>query len=261
MGALLRDPLAEFVRRSVARGQCDASGVATGFPVPWAFTLATHTLHGGAPSCRSIGIHHVDGQGWIFTTRGAPGGASGLETKGGPIPASLCYIAGNYPGADFEEQWRGEGHVEEVALESLGKVRLPDQDLEVQVVASAAFASAREAETGSRGPADGDGRMVLLGKDGEALAGCVADAAARQARHAISPEEITRSGFRAYRLVPTRVEILEGGPTWPQGPTRHEWCWAGKEGVWLPAARILPYNVPPPSTPAPTAAGGAIAAG
>ena len=64
-----------------------------------------------------------------------------------------------------------------------------------------------------------------MGKDGEALAGCVADAEARQARHAISPEEIALSGFRAYRLVPTRVEILEGGPTWPQGPTRHEWCW------------------------------------
>ena len=34
-------PLDEFIARSHARGQCDEHGVATGFPVPWAFTLAT----------------------------------------------------------------------------------------------------------------------------------------------------------------------------------------------------------------------------
>ena len=49
-------PLREFVTRSTARGQCASSGVATGFPTPWAFTLATAGLSPGLPpSIRSIG--------------------------------------------------------------------------------------------------------------------------------------------------------------------------------------------------------------
>ena len=59
--------------------------------------------------------------------------------------------------------------------------------------------------------------------------------------------EILEAGFRCYRLVPWRVEILEGGPTWPQGPMRHEWRKVeGDQGAWQGPVRILPYNVPAP---------------
>ena len=95
-------PMVEFVTRSQARGQCNPAGVATGFPTPWAFTLATLGSTGDLPpAMRSIGIHSVDGTGWLFACRGAPGGTAGgaAASSAGPIVASLCYLAGNYPDA------------------------------------------------------------------------------------------------------------------------------------------------------------------
>ena len=45
--------------------------------------------------------------------------------------ASILHLAGNYPGANFEEQWRAEGVVRPVPLSDLSKVAPLDADLEV----------------------------------------------------------------------------------------------------------------------------------
>eukprot|EP00227_Mantoniella_beaufortii_P018657 CAMPEP_0197589968 /NCGR_PEP_ID=MMETSP1326-20131121/10723_1 /TAXON_ID=1155430 /ORGANISM="Genus nov. species nov., Strain RCC2288" /LENGTH=205 /DNA_ID=CAMNT_0043154953 /DNA_START=53 /DNA_END=667 /DNA_ORIENTATION=- len=200
-------PLVEFVHRSATRGQCDAAtGVATGFPIPWAFTLATAGQSPDLPpSIRNIGFHSVDATGFLFTTRGGPGGSAGPgeNASGAPMVASLCYLTGNYPKAGFEEQWRAEGIVEEVDMAALTAVAPPDADLQVQIVASAAFATAREATTGSVAPVDGDGRLVLQGSvDDKALDIVVTLTAAKQKKGELEPAECAQAGFRAYRLVP-----------------------------------------------------------
>ena len=267
-------PLVEFVSRSCARKQCTKDGVATGFPTPWAFTLATQGKTGDLPpSIRNVGVHSVDATGWLFTCRGAPGGAAGgalpgndiksggegENAAGGPIVASLCYLAGNFPKAGFEEQWRAEGIIEEVDVASLSTIAPPDPDLQVQIVASAAFAEQRVVTTGSTAPYDQSGRLLLTETDDDKkLDRGVTSTKQRQKAGTLPVGEILEAGFRAYRLVPWRVEILEGGPAWPQGPMRHEWRKVeGDQGAWQGPVRILPYNVPPPEPKPPTAAAAA----
>ena len=148
-------PLDEFIARSHARGQCDEYGVATGFPVPWAFTLATPgPTPDSPPSCRNIGIHHVDSDGFVFACRGHPGGAAG----GGSL-ASICFLAGNYPNAGFEEQWRAEGIIQPLDVSEAMPMNA-DQDLQVQIVASSAFSEARRTESGSSDPVDTTGQST-----------------------------------------------------------------------------------------------------
>ena len=72
------DDVASNIYQALARGQCTPTGVAMGFPTPWAFTLATAGATADLPpSVRFIGIHSVDATGWLFTTRGGPGGCAG----------------------------------------------------------------------------------------------------------------------------------------------------------------------------------------
>lgn len=103
--------------------------------------------------------------------------------------------------------------------------------------------------TGSTAPFDQSGRLLLTGSgDEKKLDKGVASAAQRQKAGTLLIGEVLGAGFRAYRLVPWRVEILEGGPKWPQGPVRHEWRkMEGDEGSWLAPVRTLPYNVPAPA--------------
>lgn len=232
-------PLDEFIARSHARGQCDKHGVATGFPVPWAFTLATPgPTPDSHPSCRNIGIHHVDAEGFVFACRGHPGGAAG----GGSL-ASICFLAGNYPNAGFEEQWRAEGIVQPLDVSEATPLNA-DQDLQVQIVASAAFSEARRAKSGSSDPVDTNGRLLLpTDEDAATLDARVAAVETRRAAGKLHADEIKRAGFRWYRLAPSRVEVLAGGPSWPHGPTRHEWIKSAHAGVWTPPTRVLPYNV------------------
>ena len=77
-------------------------------------------------------------------------------------------------------RWRAiSGRPDDMA--SLRAVAAPDADLQVQIVASAAFTAARETTTGSAAPVDGDGRLVLQGsEDGKTLARGVKLTAARQ---------------------------------------------------------------------------------
>ena len=232
-------PLDEFIARSHARGQCDEHGVATGFPVPWAFTLATPgPTPDSPPSCRNLGIHHVDSDGFVFACRGHPGGAAG----GGSL-ASICFLAGNYPNAGFEEQWRAEGIVQPLDVSEAMPMNA-DQDLQVQVVASAAFSEARRAKSGSSDPMDTTGRILLpTAEDAATLDARVAAVETRRAAGKLHDSEIEKAGFRAYRLAPSRVEVLAGGPSWPNGPTRHEWTRSSHAGTWTPPTRVLPYNV------------------
>ena len=233
-------PLDEFIARSHARGQCDEHGVATGFPVPWAFTLATPgPTPDSPPSCRNLGIHHVDSEGFVFACRGHPGGAAG----GGSL-ASICFLAGNYPNAGFEEQWRAEGIIQPLDVSEAMPMNA-DQDLQVQIVASAAFSEARRAKSGSSDPVDTTGRLLLpTDEDAATLDARVAAVETRRAAGKLHDSEIERAGFRAYRLAPSRVEVLAGGPSWPNGPTRHEWTLQSSHaGTWTPPTRVLPYNV------------------
>jgi hypothetical protein len=134
-----------------------------------------------------------------------PPGAGGdsCNTGAGPIVASLCYLAGNYPNAGFEEQWRAEGIVEEVDVAALSQIAPPDADLQVQIVASAAFEEERAVTTGSTAPFDQSGRLLLTASgDNKKLDEGVAAVAQRQKEGALPLGEILEAGFRAYRLVP-----------------------------------------------------------
>ena len=79
--------------------------------------------------------------------------------------------------------------------------------------------------------------MVLLGCEGcgvpelsRALAGSkLVQLAAVEAKRASDPNRAVPlsdarcAGFRCFRLKPWRVEMVEGGPSWPEGPRRVEW--------------------------------------
>ena len=65
------------------------------------------------------------------------------------------------------------------------------------------------------------------------------------------------AGLRAYALVPRRMEVLRGGPQWPDGPIRFEWARTASSTdrapesrssaaglVWSTPRQILPYSWP-----------------
>lgn len=242
-------PLAEFVSRSHKRGQCSSSGAARGFPVPWAFTLATSSARPDAPpSVRNLGLHGVDADGFVFACRGHPGGAAGgapPAPSDPPVVASMCFLAGNYPRAGFEEQWRAEGECEPLDPATLDAL---DADLQVQVCAAAAFAEARLVVTGAPDPADDQGRLLLTtAEDAKKLASCLAAVEAKRAsdpNRAVPLSDARCAGFRCFRLKPWRVEMVEGGPSWPEGPRRVEWRKIDGTSDWSGPTRVLPYNVP-----------------
>eukprot|EP00217_Crustomastix_stigmatica_P008766 CAMPEP_0183805796 /NCGR_PEP_ID=MMETSP0803_2-20130417/38058_1 /TAXON_ID=195967 /ORGANISM="Crustomastix stigmata, Strain CCMP3273" /LENGTH=301 /DNA_ID=CAMNT_0026050553 /DNA_START=68 /DNA_END=970 /DNA_ORIENTATION=- len=241
------DPLAELVSRSKARGACDSRGVPIGFPTPWAFTLAVPAREKHcAPSLRALGFQAVTAGGVWFVSRGGPGGARGPRDAEG-VEASACHVAGNYPGAGFEEQWRLEGVLVEESLEALGRLGSPVQaSLAVQVTACAAFERKRRAgQRGSLAPEDDSGRALLAG-DGDAreLEEQVDRQARAQKAGEVTPAVERAAGLRAFRLVPRRVELLEGGPAWPGGPRKYEWVRKAGSSRWGPPRRALPYSVP-----------------
>lgn len=251
---LLSNPLQELVVRSQLRGACNAAGAPTGFPVPWSMALATSGITpGSAPSVRSIGIQGITSESIYFVCRGGPGGATGPPADLGTYNASMVFLAGNYPGADFEEQWRAEGVVREVPVGRLSEHGFPppDEKLVVQILASSAFAQERARATGgSLEPSTGEGRIAMLpGRDSaDDAAALAADVA--QAGSALSStarlDAARRAGLRTYALTPRRVEVLAGGPDWPEGPRRFEWsadvAFEG-EATWLPPRQILPYSM------------------
>jgi len=247
-GTLLLNPFAEFVMRSSKRGACTAKGAPEGFPTPWAITLATNgAVEGSAPAVRSIGIQGVTDAALYFVCRGGPGGASGPPPGLKSYPASMMFLAGNYPGAAFEEQWRAEGTVVEVPMGFLGEYGFPapDEALLSQVAASADFASKRAAaQAGSVQPATAAGRLEVATKaDAISLDADVARAEALQRDGTLTPQESVKNGIRVYKLTPSRVEMLHGGPRWPAGPVRYEWT-RSPTGGWMPPRRILPYSLP-----------------
>ena len=75
-------------------------------------------------------------------------------------------------------------------------------------------------------------------------------AAAVEAKRASDPNRAVPlsdarcAGFRCFRLKPWRVEMVEGGPSWPEGPRRVEWRKIDGTSEWSGPTRVLPYNVP-----------------
>ena len=263
---LKANPLEELVFRSARRGACSEEGKPSGFPMPWAMTLATGNGADirGPPAVRSIGIQGITNEAIYFVGRGGPGGAAGPHI-GAPsqmtINASMVHLAGNYPGAGFEEQWRAEGHVREVPLDTFAELRLPppEEALMIQMLGSDAFATRRAREhDGSLAPLTAQGRLALTsvpGDDDGALAEACASADPNTesgGSQAAIEHEARRAGLRAYAFVPSRVEMLHGGPNWPSGPKRVEWArrqHAERTGgttddAWWPPRQILPYSRP-----------------
>lgn len=218
---------------------------------------------------RSIGIQGITDEAIYFVGRGGPGGAAGprMTDASHMINASMLHLAGNYPGAGYEEQWRAEGHVREVPLDTLTELNLPPPDaaLMMQVLGSDAFATRRASEHGgSLAPLTAQGRLALTsdaGDDKQALAEECTHADSEwqsQGGHSTAIEhEARRAGLRAYAFVPIRVEMLHGGPSWPSGPTRVEWARRhddeeprplgetdDEQPWWWPPRQILPYSRP-----------------
>lgn len=256
MGQLHDNPLREFVKRSTERGACDASGAPAGFPVPWAIFLAVSAAAAdAAPAARSIGIQGVTDDAMLFVCRGGPGGAAGPPEGQDEYKASLVHLAGNYPGATFEEQWRAEGTVVEVPLGALAELGLPPPDtgLIAQIKASAAFEDARKQfHRGSLDPTTTERRVELsdeAGDGADALAAEVSRATSGlQERESSARElEARRAGLRIYAFKPVRMELLRGGPDWPGGPSRHEWAWDGERGAWARPRQLVPYSRPNPA--------------
>ncbi|KAL1530069.1 hypothetical protein AB1Y20_000991 [Prymnesium parvum] len=248
---LSSNPLQEFVARSSKRGACHANGSPKGFPIPWAMALAVSPNDGAAASLRSIGIQGVTNEAIYFVCRGGPGGAAGPPPGLKEYNASMMHIAGNYPGAHFEEQWRAEGTVREVPLSSLGAHGLPppERGLLVQMVASSVFTIKRaEANSGSLAPFAAGGRLALsdaAGHDAHLLADAVTHVQAQDKTSDELQLDAIRAGMRVYSLTPHRMEVLNGGPQWPSGPLRFEWQREGDGGEsWATPKRILPYNWP-----------------
>eukprot|EP00931_Biecheleriopsis_adriatica_P119464 TRINITY_DN94684_c0_g1_i1.p1 TRINITY_DN94684_c0_g1~~TRINITY_DN94684_c0_g1_i1.p1 ORF type:complete len:378 (-),score=54.46 TRINITY_DN94684_c0_g1_i1:131-1264(-) len=242
-----QNPLLELQKRSHARGACDDKGRAIGFPTPWAFMLATHGKNPqDPPAIRSLGFQVVDVDGIVFVARGAPGGATGCDF--GKSQVSMCHLAGNYPGAGFEEQWRAEGLLQQLSWqewEELMKAGTPVADahsLEAQMVACSNFEQARSRESGGLSPVDASGRLRFKNPaEVNALKEEVRQIGADIEEGRLGEHEIENAGLRIYRLKPTRMEVLCGGPQWPQGPNRFEWTYDGR---WQGPSQILPYSFP-----------------
>ena len=249
---LHENPLREFVTRSARRGACREDGSPSGFPMPWSITLGLQgTGEGVAPALRSIGIQGVTEKSIYFVCRGGPGGAAGPPAGLSEYNASMMHLAGNYPGAMFEEQWRAEGVVREVAIDELELHGLPapDTELLVQIIASADFTEHRSTvHGGSPAPITDEGRIEISPDvQGEVnyLMNAVARARSEAEKSSKFESDATHSGMRIYSLTPWRVEVLHGGPDWPEGPLRFEWRREPSLGEhWLPPSRILPYNWP-----------------
>ena len=258
------NPLEAFVHASAQRGACTKSGVPIGFPIPWAMALATHGADdSSAPAVRQIGIQGVTAEAIYFVCRGGPGGAAGQPAGLNAYNASMVHLAGNFPGAGFEEQWRADGIVKEVPIGTLRELGLPppDKALVTQVLASAAFAAGRaQSHEGSLAPTTIEGRLELttdVGDDADALANDLAQSVARDGDSATLDADARHAGLRAYALVPRRMEVLRGRPQWPDGPIRFEWARTTSSTdrapesrssaaglVWSTPRQILPYSWP-----------------
>jgi len=247
MAELAVNPLLELRKRSERRGACDSRGRARGFPTPWALTLATNgKRQGDAPAIRSLGIQVVDADGIVFVARGAPGGALGCDYDA-DSKVSICHLAGNYPGADFEEQWRAEGVLEEISFSQWsrlmeGTAAVDAQSLEAQMVACNDFENHRSRESGSFDPTDSAGRLYFQSSaEVTSLHEGVAQRTTDIKDGRLDASAFEDAGLRVYRLKAERMEMLGGGPRWPQGPSRFEWNFCGQ---WQGPRQILPYSLP-----------------
>ena len=115
----------------------------------------------------------------------------------------------------------------------------------VQVLASARFAADRARQHGGAlAPTTREGRLAL----GAAADGAEAATLASEVRSAESTkggaraEAAARAGLRAYVFMPHRIELLHGGPDWPEGPQRFEWSMDLESSRWRQPQQILPYS-------------------
>lgn len=246
-----KNPLAELVKRSHARGACDEDGLPVGFPTPWAFSLATYpgATKGAFPTNRSLGFQAVTADGVWFVCRGGPGGAGGPRTTD-RSEGSLVHVAGNYPGAGFEEQWRIEGYIVERGLDELQDLgsKFLDDAFCAEVAACRQFERDR-VKPEFRLPSDPSGRPLLRNdEDVELLAADREKAIKMQKQGEITKGKLRWAGVHVYCLQPERVELLEGGPAWPNGPRKVEWLrnreWLAGLTTWREPQRTLPYSAP-----------------
>lgn len=149
----------------------------------------------------------------------------------------------------FEEQWRAEGLVQQLSWEQwselmeAGTPAADAQSLEAQMVACSNFEEARSRESGSLEPVDASGRLRFKSPaEVIALKEEVKQVSEDIEKGRLGKHEIEKAGLRIYRLKATRMEVLCGGPQWPQGPSRLEWTY--DDGHWEGPSQMLPYSFP-----------------
>jgi len=188
-----------------------------------------------APNLRTINIARINTDGILFTTK--------LSQTSCPYanlnPVSFLYTVGKYKPGETIEQWRAEGAC---APMDLGIIidKVPNYAV-AETVASIRLAKEKAAAAASAGGNGGSAEAVSKDRTSMGSQAHFMEVVQRTKVElesgGISDEELA-SCLGAWRLEPSRMERMQGGPDqimWD----RWEWIRQGK--VWAKANHILPY--------------------
>ena len=233
---LARCPLSEMRQRALQLSRCNVEGFR--LPgAPWAFQLAWNSGHAEAPPLlKTVGFQRVCSLGIDFLVRRNPGSLS--ESR---FPGSFCWVEGTYPPATggLCEQWRGEGVAEEIDISEV-RATAPLRSF-AQILAchtcSAVDSGARAHAAGGGGEG---GRAPL--RDLNAFVSEVRALNTKLEAGSVPDSEI-KGAVQAFRLRPSRVELLRSGPEiWE----RFEWQQTSGTGPdaamhWHGPRELMPY--------------------
>jgi hypothetical protein len=241
------NPLSLVKKTSKNRRLCDENGVR--LPrVQWVFQLAVAQPHTNPPSLKTVNFQRITNRGLDFIMKrpdgsGAPTTANVLTTN---PPVSMLYTSGHFTPGDTEEQWRGEGKVEEIPIKDLVSV-VPTYSL-VGILASkrAQDELHKVEDIVSSSPLDLETEVhrTRIEKHSKFIE-LVQKTRADLENGNVSPDELEDS-IMAFRLVPERLERMVGGP---DHLVMDRWEWVavggldtrGKDLDWSDPRHLLPF--------------------
>eukprot|EP00040_Diaphanoeca_grandis_P022791 m.123142 g.123142 ORF g.123142 m.123142 type:complete len:277 (-) comp28965_c0_seq2:80-910(-) len=252
LDTLRRDPLDEFRKRSHHRKLCDAEG--RRLPgAPWGFQLAHASKTSEFPVLRTVGFQTVTANDFTFLLKRKPNTLDNL-------PIAITYVEGLYESGDVVEQWRAEGYAIAQSAEGIlttapkmslsNMLAVADINDTTTTTAKATATTTATATDDSNVDLDMDldmnrdtsgSSMFTRGKmvDGEQFLTTAAKYKTALDSDNISDATISETVV-VYKVVPTRVELLVGGPDFKMWE-RVQWLRRSTNHVWEAPQRILPY--------------------